>query len=148
MSLEQALKDNTDAVKENTATVRELIALLKDGNALPIGAATDKVIETAKKTPLQAGESLMSGMLREMNVPATDVPATDEAIRRAKTEAHTDKKAIDYTTDVVPVFQKLCVAKGRDAGAGILAKWNVTKLSQVPADKLAELLADIQKAAA
>jgi hypothetical protein len=49
--------------------------------------------------------------------------------------------------DVVPVFSKLCVDKGRDAGAAILKKWNVTKLSLVPADKLVAVLEDIKAAA-
>jgi hypothetical protein len=39
------------------------------------------------------------------------------------------------------------VDKGRDAGAAILKKWNVTKLSLVPADKLVAVLEDIKAAA-
>jgi hypothetical protein len=137
MSLELALQEQTAALKENTALLRELSVvvdrLILMSQPAPVEVdrrknddlftVAEKVIETAK------------------NAPVTDMVAdTGEAVWNSK--------PVDLMADVVPVFQKLCVAKGRDAGAGILAKWSVTKLSQVPADKLGELLADIQKAAA
>jgi hypothetical protein len=130
MSLEQHIVDLTAAVKENSALLRELSVLLDKkiqhvGNDLPIGAATEKVIETAKKAPAPSPVEI---------VPTPDV---------TKPEPTTFEKSIDFQEDIVKPFGKLCVAKGRDAGAAILAKWGVDKLSKIPADKYADLVADI-----
>jgi len=143
MSLEEALYENTAAVREQTALLRELSVaigkLIVLSQPVPVEVdrrksddhkeVAEKVIETAK-TFVPDFEKLKKPRVEEETAPAAE------------------EKPVDLMTDIVPVFQKLCVAKGRDAGAGILAKWNVAKLSQVPADKLGELLSDIQKAAA
>jgi hypothetical protein len=148
MSLEQAMQELAAALKENTALVRELSVsvdkLILQSSPTEVDRrvnddhkeVAEKVIESVKKSaPAEAPVSSPSG--------ATPPQETAPAAEDEKTE-----RLIDLMTDVVPVFQKLCVNKGRDAGAAILAKWSVAKLSQVPADKLGELLVDIQKAAA
>jgi hypothetical protein len=133
MSLEQHIVELTAAVKENSALLRELSVLLDKkiqhvGNDLPIGAATEKVIETAKKVsgPTETAKNFAAPEKEE----APAVP--DE-----KTEP------LDFQEHIVKPFGKLCVAKGREAGAAILAKWGVDKLSKIPADKYADLVADI-----
>lgn len=150
MSLEQAIERLADAVKENSTLVRELSVSVDKLIVLSQPQPTDvdrrlndspevvaqKVIEAVKKSaPAEAPVSSPSG--------ATLPQETDTAAQDTVSQA-----PVDLMTDVVPVFQKLCINKGRDAGAAILAKWSVAKLSQVPADKLGELLVDIQKAAA
>jgi hypothetical protein len=138
MSLEQHIVDLTAAVKENSALLRELSVLLDKkiqhvGNDLPIGAATEKVIETAKKSTVapvvEAPVSSPNGALPQSETPP--------AVPDEKTEP------LDFQEDIVKPFGKLCVAKGREAGAAILAKWGVDKLSKIPADKYADLVADI-----
>jgi hypothetical protein len=139
MSLEQAIERLADAVKENSTLIRELsvsvdkLIVLSQPQPTTVDRrvsddhkeVAEKVIEAAKKAPVVEG-----------NVDLVADPG----------EAVWSTKPVDLMTDVVPVFQKLCVNKGRDAGAAILAKWSVAKLSQVPADKLGELLVDIQNA--
>lgn len=118
MSLEQA-------IEANTAAIRELIAVMSktDNKVVPIKASAPIPVVAAAPEPVQE--------------PVAEAPAAVEA-----------PAPLDLHKDIVPVFSKLCTAKGRDAAAAILAQWKVAKLSQVPADKLGELLADIQKAAA
>jgi hypothetical protein len=145
MSLEQA-------IEANTAAIRELIAALKPGT---VAAQTEA-------PALAAGLSLTKGMRQEMaesaKEPATKKPTLAPAANSVSSPngaspqsdpapAAQEPIVVDLMKDVVPVFSKLCVDKGRDAGAAILKKWNVTKLSLVPADKLVAVLEDIKAAA-
>jgi hypothetical protein len=140
MSLEQA-------IEANTAAIRELIETFKQEKALQV-AAIDRLtlrIEGEKDAP--AAKEL------ETKKP-TLAPAANSVSSPNGASHHSDPApvvqesiAVDLMKDVVPVFSKLCVDKGRDAGAAILKKWNVTKLSLVPADKLVAVLEDIKAAA-
>jgi hypothetical protein len=135
MSLEQA-------IEANTAAIRDLIVALNTGKVaarietpvLDIKNAISPEEAKAKKStpaPVESPASSPSGAALQSD-PA---PVVQEPI------------AVDLMKDVVPVFSKLCVDKGRDAGAAILKKWNITKLSLVPANKLVDLLEDIKAAA-
>lgn len=135
MSLEQALKEMTDAVKENSALLRELIA------------STDKLIILAQPVPVEVDrrksddhKEVAEKVIEEAK--KAEAPAEKEEVPTVAEES----KPLDFQEDIVKPFGKLCVSKGREAGAAILKKWGVEKISHIPEDKRRELLADILKA--
>jgi len=135
MSLEQAIEANTAAIRDLIAVMTaDLVAAKEAAPVLDIKNAISPEEAKAKKpTLVPTGNPATSQNGAE---PQSDpAPAAQEPI------------VVDLMKDVVPVFSKLCVDKGRDAGAAILKKWNVTKLSLVPADKLVAVLEDIKAAA-
>ena len=148
MSLEQSIVDLTHAVKENSALLRELSVLLDKkiqhvGNELPIGAATEKVIKTAS----EGSRTLLGHSSTEQSKTAAEAAKEDPTLLGGVPD-ETTERLLDFQRDIVKPFGALCVAKGRDAGAAILKKWGVEKISHIPADKHAELLADIINASA
>jgi hypothetical protein len=140
MSLEQAIEANTAAIRDLIAVMTADLVAAKEAapkGPLPGSIAADlKIVEqpeAKKPTPAPAANPVSS--LSGAEPQSDPAPVVQEPI------------AVDLMKDVVPVFSKLCVDKGRDAGAAILKKWNVTKLSLVPADKLVAVLEDIKAAA-
>lgn len=142
MSLEQA-------IEENTAAIRELIAIMGKPqqvsniagiHEVPVRYLNEQVPakeepEAKKPTPAPTAEPVSSPPVAE---PVTEVIAQEQPL----------PSTVDLMKDVVPVFLNLCKAKGREAGAAVLAKWNVEKITKVPADQLGEVLAEIQRVAA
>jgi hypothetical protein len=139
MSLEQA-------IEANTAAIRDLIVALNTGKVIG-------VVVPAEPAPGTIAADLKIGEKPEAKK-STPAPAENPVSSPNGAEPQSDPApvvqepiVVDLMKDVVPVFSKLCVDKGRDAGAAILKKWNVTKLSLVPADKLVAVLEDIKAAA-
>jgi hypothetical protein len=142
MSLEQAIEANTAAIRDLIAVMTADLVTAKEAM---LGIALEAVQESEKRAA--AGEQ------PEAKKP-TPAPAENPVSSPNGAEPQSDPApvvqepiAVDLMKDVVPVFSKLCVDKGRDAGAAILKKWNVTKLSLVPADKLVAVFEDIKAAA-
>ena len=102
--------------------------------------------------------------------PTTAKAAIDQALKaaveaKAKKEAEAEAAAaqaeeptddlaggeaapeLDYDTDVKPKFQAFLKAKGRDAGLALLGKYGAKSGTELPKDRLHEVLADIEAAA-
>jgi hypothetical protein len=142
MSLEQAIEANTAAIRDLIAVMTADLVTAKEAM---LGIALEAVQESEKRAA--AGEQPEAKK-------STPAPAENPVSSLSGAEPQSDPApvvqepiAVDLMKDVVPVFSKLCVDKGRDAGAAILKKWNVTKLSLVPADKLVAVFEDIKAAA-
>lgn len=126
------------AIQENTAALRELLAALKAGvPTTPAVAqevkAQEVVKESKKSAPVEKPASSPSG--------ATPPTVVDTAAPAAE---------VDYEAIKRP-FLALVNTKGRDAAAALLAQFGVDagkggKLSDIPADKYADVLAAIEVA--
>lgn len=127
MSLELAIQENTNAL-------RDLLAALKSG--VPTTAAVAHEVKEAKKSaPAEKTASSESGATQQ-TATETDAPAA----------------VLDYEAIKKP-FLALVNKKGRDAAAALLNQFGVDagkggKLSDIPADKYADVLAAIEVAGA
>lgn len=125
------------AIKENTTAVTALFALLS--------------ANTGKK--MSAAEYLAS-----LGVPATAPteevkPESPKPVATQTAETKTAKpeaaaaspsEPIDYNKQVKPLLLKVSANKGRDALVALLAKFGATKGDQLPADKLGDVLAEVE----
>lgn len=126
MSLEQNMADLTSAVNRLTATIldaQKLVAAGEPGNVKP--AATEKT---------------------------TDIQSTAAAVAAPEMkESDSEEKPLTYDDIKEPFLKELVAKKGREAGAKLLKEFGVPdggKLSDIPADKWADVLAAIRKAMA
>lgn len=149
MSIEQALADTT-------AAIRDLIAALSarplpiDVNAAattaPVRAAAAEEAAPAKKQRAQkdaptAGTETVSTPATATAEPAAATPAPVEP------EAPAPAPAASFD-DCVPLFRRLGLEKGRDAVVALLGKYNAAKLSDIAANRMGEVFADLNAALA
>lgn len=131
MSIEQALAENTSAI-------HQLIAALSNGIA-PTHAQVAAVVAEA---PAKA-EKVEAKKPTQTDKPASPPPVAETAAPAA---------VLDYEAIKRP-FLALVNKKGRDAAAALLAHFGIDagkggKLSDIPADKYAEVLDAINEASA
>ena len=165
MSLEQALKENTEAMaslvkanKELNDVINSLIAVMR--NAPPATRAEPKehcgaggAIGFAKSEPIVRATPIDPSL-----PPLVEAVKADHAAAKAEQEAKksdstssaetpADTAAVSYD-DLKKAFLDLSNAKGREACVALLSKFGAQKLSQVTEAQYAEMFADIQKAKA
>jgi hypothetical protein len=124
MSLEQAITDNT-------AALRDLLARLSGTNAITM-SATEFLQDHNQAAPVSA-------KVEEVKKPVEKTPAT------SKPEAGQDSpetETLDYEKQVKPFLVKVSQEKGREALIALLDKFGVKKGDQLPAAKLAAVLAN------
>lgn len=124
MSLEQAVIDNTSAL-------RDLIARLATSPTALHMSATEFLQDHNKPTE--------SAKVEEVKKPVEKTPAT------SKPEAGQDSPeaaTLDYEKQVKPFLVKVSQEKGRDTLIALLDKFGVKKGDQLPAAKLAAVLAN------
>ena len=122
MSLEQAIRENTEAV-------RELIAALGSTNSVFAPAANEAVAQPApapKAAPAKAKPA-----------PA---PKAEEPVVPAPAPAPAAEPAIPYT-DVATAVTDLAKAKGRQAAVDLLASFDVARATELKAEQYASVIA-------
>ncbi|MBU0593340.1 MAG: hypothetical protein KKH74_06330 [Gammaproteobacteria bacterium] len=139
MSIEQALAENTSAI-------RELIAALSNG--IPTtGAQVDAVVAEAPASKAEAKKPAAA------EKPAPSSGTTSESAASSAPSASGEPPVkLDYDAIKKP-FLALVNKKGRDAAAKLLANFGVDagkggKLSDIPTEKYADVLAAIETAEA
>ena len=111
---------------------------------------------TAENMPELAGKlAALTAQLtqggREIVVRVPDAPKVEtpkaEAPKAEAPKAEPPKPAaLDYQRDIAPRVLALVEAKGRAAAENVLARYGVKKALQVPPERFAELMSDIQNA--
>lgn len=72
--------------------------------------------------------------------------ARKTAVAEAKAAPKEEKASVDLFKDVAPRVVRLTTEKGRDAVLAVLSKYGAKRAGEVPQDRLADLLADIDAA--
>lgn len=112
------------AIQENTAALRDLIARLTAGSPTAVTMSATEYVEKLDK-------------------PAVEDTKAKEESKPADTKAKTEPVALDYNKEVKPLLLKVSASKGRDALVELLNKFGVTKGDQLPAEKLADVVAEV-----
>lgn len=131
MSLELAIQENTNAL-------RDLIARLSTTSATAINMTGAEYVAKIDATVTDKVEA---------KKPATTqtAPETKAATTAPAAESPSEPvAAIDYTKDVKPLLLKVSTSKGRDALVALLTKFGVAKGDQLPADKLGNVIAEVE----
>jgi hypothetical protein len=128
MSLEIALQENTSALKA-------LFALLS--------ANTGKQMNGAEYLATLA-QPAAAEVKAESPKPAATQPAAEIKAAKPEAAAASPSEPIDYAKQVKPMLLKVSADKGRDALVTLLAKYGVTKGDKLPADKLGDVLAEVE----
>lgn len=128
MSLEQAIRENTEAV-------RELIAALGKTNPVSAPAASEAVAQPAPApAPAPAPKA----------APAKAKPApaakAEEPVAPAPAPAPVAEPAIPYT-DVATAVTDLAKAKGRQAAVDLLASFGVARATELKVEQYASVIA-------
>lgn len=130
------------AIQENTNALRDLIVAISKGIPTTAAQVAEVVAQApAEKKPAAAKEAAPSS--GGTNASAASAAPSD-------TGASAPAKALVYD-DIKKPFLSLVNAKGRDAGAALLLQFGVDataggKLTAIPADQYADVLAAIEKA--
>lgn len=131
MSIEATINEFTDSIKALTAAINRLHA------ALP-GAQSVTVVPSAPPSPAPVSQPLPAAPVVEAAAPApTAAPPAEVAVDAPP--------SLDAVRAALVNLGKI---KGRPALTGLLSHYGATKISDVPADKLAQLLADAKRAEA
>ncbi|BCB27034.1 hypothetical protein SKTS_19200 [Sulfurimicrobium lacus] len=137
MSLETVIQENTNALRDLIAAIANGIPTTSAQVAAVATQAAEKVEAKAEKKSAQA-----------------EKPASSESGATPQTATETAAPAVvlDYEAIKKP-FLSLVNKKGRDAAAALLNQFGVDagkggKLSDIPADKYADVLAAIETAGA
>ena len=153
MSLEQALKENTEAMaslvkanKELNDAIHALVAVMCNAppatRATPIDLAVD--VATAAKVDANTVRAIKTAIEQASAEVAPEEKKSDST---SSTETPADTAAVRYD-DLKKAFLDLSNAKGREACVALLSKFGAQKLPQVTEAQYAEMFADIQKAMA
>ena len=126
MSLEQAIRENTEAV-------RELIAALGSTNSVFAPAANEAVAQPAP-APAPAPKAAPA---KAKPAPA---PKAEEPVVPAPAPAPAAEPAIPYT-DVATAVTDLAKAKGRQAAVDLLASFDVARATELKAEQYASVIA-------
>ena len=124
MSLEQAIRENTEAV-------RELIAALGSTNSVFAPAANEAVAQPAPAPAPKAAPA------KAKPAPA---PKAEEPVVPAPAPAPAAEPAIPYT-DVATAVTDLAKAKGRQAAVDLLASFDVARATELKAEQYASVIA-------
>jgi hypothetical protein len=127
MSLEQAITDNT-------AALRDLLARLSGTNAITM-SATEFLQDHNQAAPVSA-------KVEEVKKPVTSHPAETKAVTKEVVTESPSDAALDYEKQVKPFLVKVSQEKGREVLIALLDKFGVKKGDQLPAAKLAAVLAN------
>jgi hypothetical protein len=106
---------------------------------------------TAENMPELAGKlAALTAQLtqggREIVVRVPDAPKVETPKAEAPKAEPPKPVALDYQRDIAPRVLALVEAKGRAAAENVLARYGVKKALQVPPERFAELMSDIQNA--
>lgn len=124
MSLEQAIRENTEAV-------RELIAALGSTNSVSAPAASEAVAQPAP-APKAAPAKAKPAPAPKAEEPVVPAPAP--------APAPAAEPAIPYT-DVATAVTDLAKAKGRQAAVDLLASFDVARATELRAEQYASVIA-------
>ena len=137
------------AIQENTSAIRDLIARLTNSpDTIHMSAAAYvKAIDTVVKSPdLDAAVAKIEATAKVENPKPAATPAavTAATVPAAVAAASPSEVVLDYTKDVKPLLVKVSLNKGRDTLVALLAKFGVVKGDALPADKLGNVIAEVE----
>lgn len=139
MSLEEAIKENTEAVKKLTGAIEKQL----DGQADAMKALELLFKDGKQAEPKKPAEPVKTEAPKQKPVKVVEPePLHIEPILEAEPVEDTESTQLTYEGDVLPAFRECVITKGRERGAAILKHYNMTLLTadQLPAEKYGEFI--------
>jgi hypothetical protein len=133
------------AIQENTAALRELIARLTSGSQTAVTMTGAEYVEKLDKPA--ADTKAKEGKTEPWPFPNAKPGSPGDKINKAQADAKakTEAPTLDYVKDVKPLLLKVSASKGRDALVSLLNEFGVDKGDKLPADKLPEVVAQVNE---
>lgn len=149
---------NADSISELAG---KLLALAAQMQATPVDPVMPEVREAPKpkraktEKPVEAAEEPVgepaTAAAETASLPNDTATATPEPTESGETSKSTDASAgnfvsLDFEKDVAPLVLKAVAVKGKPWVQEVLAQFGVERASQVPDDRLPELVAIVAEA--